>query len=251
MPVNLALDVDNVEEHFDARQLSRQGQRREIQKVLDVQIGAGLVAHVEGGELFVNDEHVENSVAVDVLIIGIGVLRQHQPIALLLTQARGEAQRILAPVNVALVVGDRIDAHRLLLDDVVSRSLLIFRRHKSATTALVDFRAGVEEKLHHRRVLVDDGNVQNILAIIFVAHVNVIDELRIEAEKALRQVGVQRRCIQQAQMENRFANSAALLVVFYVYGKGNEKINELFKINFSLNNVKKNVSEQRNVGQKR
>lgn len=215
-----------------------------------MKIGAGLVAHVEGGKFFVNDEHVKNGVAVDVLIIGIGVLSQHQPVAFLLTQARSEAQRIFAPVNVAVVVGDRIDAHRLLLDDVVSRSLLIFRRHKSSTTALVNFRTGVEEKLYHRWILIDDGDVQNILAIIFVAHVNVIDELRIEAEKALRQVGVQRRCIQQAQMENCFANSTALLVVIYVCGKGNEKINELFKINFSLNNMEKNVSEQRNVGQK-
>lgn len=211
LPVNFALDVDDVEKHFDTRQLRGERQRREVENISQRQVGAALVGHVERGQLLVDDEEMQHGIPVDVLVVGIGLLRQHQPEAFFLAETRGEAERVLAPVHVALVVRDRIHAHRLPLLDIVSRSLLIFRRHERAAAPLVNVRARVEQELHHRRVLVDDGNVQDVLAVVLVAHVNVVDELRVEAQQTLGQVSVQRRGIQQAQMENRFTHCAALL----------------------------------------
>jgi hypothetical protein len=52
----------------------------------------------------VNDQHVKDGVAVGVLVVGVGVSRQNQPVALLLAEARGETQRVLAPVHVAVVI---------------------------------------------------------------------------------------------------------------------------------------------------
>lgn len=52
-------------------------------------------------EFLVNNEHVKNSVAVRVPVIGIRASGQHQPIALFLAQTRGKAQRVFTPINVS------------------------------------------------------------------------------------------------------------------------------------------------------
>lgn len=44
---------------------------------------------------------MEGGVAVRVLVIGVSTLGEHQPEALLLPEARGEAERILAPIHVS------------------------------------------------------------------------------------------------------------------------------------------------------
>lgn len=49
LPVNLSLDVHNVEEHLDSGQFCRQRHRRQTLDVLEGQIGTDLVAHVERG----------------------------------------------------------------------------------------------------------------------------------------------------------------------------------------------------------
>lgn len=56
----------------------------------------------------VNDEHVEDGVAVGVLVVGVGVPGQNQPVAFLLAEAGGETERVLAPVHVAVVICQRI-----------------------------------------------------------------------------------------------------------------------------------------------
>lgn len=53
----------------------------------------------------------------------------------------------------------------------------------------------------------------NRFTIIFVRHINVIDQFRIEFEQTLRQIGMQRRRIQQTQMEDRFTDGAAFFDV--------------------------------------
>lgn len=52
--------------------------------------------------LLVDDKHVQHGVAVGVLLVGVGAARQDQPVALLLAEAGREAERILAPVHVAI-----------------------------------------------------------------------------------------------------------------------------------------------------
>lgn len=38
------------------------------------------------------------------------------------------------------------------------------------------------------------------LTVIFVAHVDIVDELRVEAQESLGKVGQERRCVQQAKV---------------------------------------------------
>lgn len=154
---------------------------------------------------------MQNGIPVRVLGVRIGPLGQHQPVALLLSQTGGEGQGILPPIHVPLVIRLRVDVDPLVVHTVAPRGLLVFGAHEVPETPLLELDAGLQEELDHGRVLVDDGDVQHVLAcgvshlklvwrrrsvwgtVVFVRHVNVVDELRVEAEEALGDVGVERR----------------------------------------------------------
>lgn len=63
-----------------------------------------------------------------------------------------------------IVAGFRTYADPFMLDAVVPRSLLIFRTHEIAAATLVHVRPAVQEKFHHRRVLVDYSDVKDVLS---------------------------------------------------------------------------------------
>lgn len=134
---------------------------------------------------------MKNRVSIEILVIWISFLRQHESVALLLTETRGKTQWVLAPIHITIVIGERTHDNRLLLNAVGSCTLLVLGTHKSTAATLVDVRTGVKEKLHHRRVLVDDCYVQHVFTVIFVAHINIIYKIRVETEETFGQIGMQ------------------------------------------------------------
>lgn len=134
---------------------------------------------------------MQNRVPIEILVIWIGFFRQHKSIALFLAETRGKTQWVFAPVNITIVIGEWTHDNRLLVDGVGSCTLLVLGTHKSTAASLVDIRTGVKEKLHHRRVLVDDCYVQHVFTVIFVAHINIIYKIRVETEETFGQIGMQ------------------------------------------------------------
>lgn len=66
-----------------------------------------------------------------------------------------------------VVIGLRCDAHPLVVQAVEPRRLLVLRGHEIAEASLVNdariIRPAVEKELDHRRVLVHDSDVQDVL----------------------------------------------------------------------------------------
>lgn len=112
-----------MEENFGFGQFGRQRQRSQVQIILYVDVGPSFIGHVKSHlqkmfllnylcikkilslyHFLVNDQHVKDGVAVGVLVVWVGVSGQNQSIALLLAEAGGKTQRVLAPVHVAVVI---------------------------------------------------------------------------------------------------------------------------------------------------
>ncbi len=133
----------------------------------------------------VDDEEVQDRVAIGVLEVGVGALGDEEADALDLVEDGGEGERVLAEVGVALVVGVGGQRGVLVVEVVDAPLLLVVGREELAGAALVHVGALHQQVLHQARVLRHDGHVQRVLAVVVLAHVDVVDHAGEEAEHAL------------------------------------------------------------------
>ena len=106
---------------------------------------------------------------------------------LYLVEDGGEAERVLPPGHVPLVVCPQGDEDLLEVEAVPAVRLLVVGAEEGAVAAAVDVDALVQEELDHDGVLGHDGEVEGVLPVVLLRHVDVVDHLREGLEQAPRQ----------------------------------------------------------------
>uniref|UniRef100_A0A1I8HC94 C3H1-type domain-containing protein n=1 Tax=Macrostomum lignano TaxID=282301 RepID=A0A1I8HC94_9PLAT len=202
VPADFAVEHEDEVVHLG--RLGGQSEWRESLVILDVQPrllvrqqDEEFLRHFQVHVGLVDDQDMQHGVAVGVLPVGVGVPRKQQPHALLLATAGGEAQGVQV----------------LVIQVADSLVLLILAAEEGAKAALVNVGPVIQQELHHHRVLVGDGDVQHSLAVVHVQQVDVVDHLGIKLDDPPGYIHVNRRGIQEAQVQAGLAHRAPLLQV--------------------------------------